>query len=87
MSKLEFLILLHDHEWNWKEGFKVHCQTCGAQFKDTTKIRRHRKGCSYANLIKCVTDGDYIMIQNPTPGKTLNDALVENWARSLEKTP
>lgn len=44
--------VLQDHEWAWKEGDKVFCQSCGKEYRENTKIRKHREGCAFASMMK-----------------------------------
>lgn len=50
MSTIKEVLL--EHEWSWKEGNKVFCQSCGKEHKDTTKIRKHRENCKFIKTIK-----------------------------------
>ncbi len=45
---------LLEHEWSFKEGNKVFCQSCGKQHRETTAIknRKHREGCAFVNTMK-----------------------------------
>ena len=44
--------ILQDCEWSWKEGNKVFCQSCGKEYRETTKIRKHRDGCAFVTMMK-----------------------------------
>jgi hypothetical protein len=50
----QFLAVLSAHEWSWKEGWRVYCPTCGAEYRDSVPDakRRHRPGCAYHELVK-----------------------------------
>lgn len=52
LSPDEFRLLwtvIESAEWQYKAdgSFRVECEACGAQFADTVKNRRHRKGCEW----------------------------------------
>lgn len=53
---------LRAREWTWKEGFKLHCETCGAEFREKhppAKLK-HKPGCEYFALIqRILTDPNF----------------------------
>lgn len=57
---MKALAIIRNHEWSWKEGWKVYCQCCGAEYRDSTKKRHHRSGCEFARLIKLLEDGQQV---------------------------
>lgn len=51
---MKLLEALQDREWEWKEGWKVHCATCGAVHAEGTLNKRHKPKCEYVLLMAFV---------------------------------
>lgn len=54
LNNLEKVLL--EHEYSFKEGNKVFCQSCGKEHRDSTKpyYRAHRPHCAFVAAVLAV---------------------------------